>query len=189
VRDYRVSFNNGSGTVYTTVESNIVTLPYRVLSLTPGTTYSFMVQSRNDFGYSNFSASVSILAAQYPDQPAAPTTVLQNTSVLISWSAPFNEGSPITSFKIQIRQNDNSSYSLDLTDCDGSQLALLTATQCSVPVSVLRGAPFSLPWGSPVYATVIATNKYGDSPVSLPGSGGRIITYPDAPISVVENLQ
>ena len=53
---------------------------------------------------------------------------------------------------------------------------------CSVPVSVLRAAPFSLPWGSPVYATVIANNIYGASLESLPGSGGRIITYPDPPI-------
>lgn len=121
VIDYRVSFNGGSGSVYTTIESNIVTLPYIAVSLTPGTTYSFQVQSRNAFGYSPFSASVEILAAQPPDQPAAPSTVLQDTNILITWSAPFAQGSPITSYKIQIRQNDNSSYSLDLTNCDGSQ--------------------------------------------------------------------
>jgi hypothetical protein len=121
VIDYRVSFNGGSGSVYTTIESNIVTLPYIAVSLTPGTTYSFIVQSRNAFGYSPFSASVEILAAQPPDRPTAPSTVLQDTNILITWSAPFAQGSPITSYKIQIRQNDNSSYSLDLTNCDGSQ--------------------------------------------------------------------
>jgi len=121
VIDYRVSFNGGSGSVYTTIESNIVTLPYIAVSLTPGTTYSFIVQSRNAFGYSPFSASVEILAAQPPDRPTAPSTVLQGTNILITWSAPFAQGSPITSYKIQIRQNDNSSYSLDLTNCDGSQ--------------------------------------------------------------------
>ena len=121
VIDYRVSFNGGSGSVYTTIESNIVTLPYIAVSLTPGTTYSFIVQSRNAFGYSPFSASVEILAAQPPDRPTAPSTVLQDTNILITWSAPFAQGSPITSYKIQIRQNDNSSYSLDLTNCDGSR--------------------------------------------------------------------
>ena len=121
VIDYRVSFNGGSGSVYTTIESNIVTLPYIAVSLTPGTTYSFIVQSRNAFGYSPVSASVEILAAQPPDRPTAPSTVLQDTNILITWSAPFAQGSPITSYKIQIRQNDNSSYSLDLTNCDGSQ--------------------------------------------------------------------
>ena len=75
VIDYRVSFNGGSGSVYTTIESNIVTLPYIAVSLTPGTTYSFIVQSRNAFGYSPFSASVEILAAQPPDRPTAPSTL------------------------------------------------------------------------------------------------------------------
>ena len=171
--------------MYTPLEANITTLPYLAVSLTPGTTYSFKVEARNAFGYSSPSASVEILAAERPSQPAAPTTVLDGTNILISWSAPFDQGSPINSYKIQIRQNDNSSYSLDLANCDGSQNIFLTAApkkQCSVPVSVLRGAPFSLPWGSPVYATIIAHNKYNDSIVSLPGSGARIITYPDPPI-------
>ena len=182
--DYRVSSNGGSGTVYTPLEANITTLPYLAVSLSPGTTYSFKVEARNAFGYSSPSASVEILAAEVPARPAAPSTVLQDTNILIGWGAPSAQGSPIISYEIQIRHNDNSSYSLDLTNCDGSQNIFLTAApkQCSVPVSVLRGAPFMLPWGSPVYATIIAHNKYGDSLVSLPGSGARIITYPDAPI-------
>lgn len=108
--------------------------------------------------------------------------------MLISWVAPFNQGSPITAFKIQIRQSDESSYSLDLSDCDGSQSIFLVTTSCSIPVSVLRGSPFNLPWGSSVYSTVIATNIYGDSVVSSAGNGGVIMTYPDAPLNVVENL-
>ncbi len=188
--DYRVWSNGGSGTVYLTIEAVVSTLPYHAISLTPGDTYSFKVQARNNFGYSANSTSVEILAAQPPTRPEAPTTVLQDTNIVITWSAPFNQGSAITSYQIWIRHNDNSSYSLDLTNCDGSQQVFLTMTppHCSVPVSVLRSAPFSLPWGSPVFATIIATNKYDNSSVSEPGSGGRIITYPDAPIYLTENL-
>jgi hypothetical protein len=164
--------------VYAPIEANITTLPYLAISLSPGTTYSFKVEARNAFGYSSPSASVEILAAEEPSQPEAPTTVLDGTNILISWKAPFNQGSPIDYYKIHIRHNDNSSYSLDLANCDGSKEIFLTADpkQCSVPVSVLRAFPFELPWGSPVYATVIAHNKYGDSQTSLPGSGARIIT-------------
>lgn len=75
-----------------------------------------------------------------------------------------------------------------MSNCDGSQSIFLVTTSCSIPVSVLRGAPFSLPWGSSVYSTVIATNIYGDSVVSSAGNGGVIMTYPDAPVNVVENL-
>jgi hypothetical protein len=53
-------------------------------------------------------------------------------------------------------------------------------------VLTLRTAPFSLPWGSSIYAKIIATNVYGDSLISQAGNGGVIMTYPDAPISLAE---
>jgi len=106
---------------------------------------------------------------------------------VISWLAPFDQGSPLTSYKVEIRQSDNVTYSLELTNCDASQSKYLTDPDpkiCLVPVTVLISAPFNLPWGSPVFAIVTAFNAYGSSLVSNPGSGGRIITYPDAPIQV-----
>jgi hypothetical protein len=75
VIDYRVSFDNGTGTTFYTLDSNIVTLPYIAKPLTVGVTYTFKVQSRNIFGYSAFSNGVSILAAQIPDKPATPITI------------------------------------------------------------------------------------------------------------------
>jgi hypothetical protein len=57
-------------------------------------------------------------------------------------------------------------FSLELINCDGSTSAIVAATACTVPVSILTSAPFNLTWGSSVYAKVIATNKYGDSPIS-----------------------
>jgi hypothetical protein len=41
VVDYRVSFKSGSATVFTTLESNIVNVPYIATSLTPGVSYTF----------------------------------------------------------------------------------------------------------------------------------------------------
>jgi hypothetical protein len=48
------------------------------------------------------------------------TTVVSNTNVVITWAAPFNGGSPITSYTILIRQSDGVSYSTELNFCDGS---------------------------------------------------------------------
>ena len=59
---------------------------------------------------------------------------------------------------------------------------------CSIPVSVLRSSPYSLTWGSSVYAIIIATNVKGNSPKSNSGNGAIIVTYPDPPISLSENL-
>jgi len=43
-----------------------------------------------------------------------------------------------------------------------------------------------LPWGSSVYAKVIAYNLYGYSASSVVGNGAVILTSPDAPINLQE---
>lgn len=49
------------------------------------------------------------------------------------------------------------------------------------------GSPYSLAWGSSVYAKVIAINKYGPSISSDVGNDAKIITYPDAPVLLTED--
>jgi hypothetical protein len=51
---------------------------------------------------------------------------------------------------------------------------------------VLRLAPYSLPWGSNVYAKVIAYNSYGDSQESESGFEAIILTVPSAPFGLQE---
>jgi hypothetical protein len=50
----------------------------------------------------------------------------------------------------------------------------------------LNQAPFSLEWGSSVYAKVITLNDYGESVASDEGNGGIILTNPEAPHSLLE---
>jgi hypothetical protein len=40
-------------------------------------------------------------------------------------------------------------YTADLIDCD---MSTSTATTCTIPVTTLRASPFSLSWGTSVYA-------------------------------------
>lgn len=49
-------------------------------------------------------------------------------------------------------------------------------------------APFNLPWGSSVYAKIVATNAYGNSLSSDFGNGAIILTNPDAPTTLQNNL-
>jgi hypothetical protein len=49
---------------------------YIVTGLTAGTTYKFKVQARNQYGYSDYSVEVVILAAQAPSVPNAPYTAI-----------------------------------------------------------------------------------------------------------------
>lgn len=43
-------------------------------------------------------------------------------------------------------------------------------------------------WGSSVYAKVSATNQFGTSTFSNSGNGAVIVTVPDSPISVANNM-
>lgn len=54
-------------------------------------------------------------------------------------------------------------------------------TSCTIQVSKLRAEPFSLEWGTSVYAKIIAINIYGNSVISEQGNGAIIITNPDTP--------
>jgi hypothetical protein len=58
------------------------------------------------------------------------------------------------------------SWQQDNTNCNGSNGAIVSARQCTIPVTVLRAAPFSLSNTSDVVARVVATNVIGDSLIS-----------------------
>jgi len=103
--------------------------------------------------------------------------------------APDAGGSPIKGYRIFVRQNDGVTFTLELDDCDGTtSQTIISETQCTVKVSTLRDAPFNLPWGASVFVKVLAFNSYGDSEVSDAGNGAVIITYADAPVSLIETV-
>jgi hypothetical protein len=90
---------------------------------------------------------------------------------VISWIASYNGGSVITGYKILIRQSDNFTFSENVVDCAGSSPTIVSETKCTVPIVSLKNAPYSLPWGSHVYAKVSAINIIGSSAFSAVGNG------------------
>lgn len=90
----------------------------------------------------------------------------------MSWTAPDNAGSPITGYRLTLKQNDLT-FSAEATYCD---MTTSTAISCTIPVNVFRTAPFELEWGASIFAKVIAINAYGDSVESLEGNGAVIAT-------------
>lgn len=73
-------------------------------------------------------------------------------------------------------------------NCDGTSSTIVAANSCSVPVSSLITSPFSLPFGSSVYAKVKATNLVGSSDYSTIGNGGVLLTTPGPPLSLSNNV-
>jgi cellulose 1,4-beta-cellobiosidase len=64
----------------------------------------------------------------------------------------------------------------------------VSSTACTVLVSTLINSPFSLPWGSSIYAQVVAINAYGSSLTSNAGNGAVIIEYADKPMNLQETV-
>ena len=83
--------------------SNIASPSYTAIELTAGVTYEFKIESRNSYGYSTYSSSISLLCAFVPYPPTTVTTENSANKVTITWSSPITNGSPITYFKIYIR--------------------------------------------------------------------------------------
>jgi hypothetical protein len=132
---------------------------------------------------------VSILAAQIPDILDSPTTTISaRWNVVIDWTAPYNGGTPITSYTIEIRTSDVTVFTVDSTDCDGNDSTILAAASCTITVATLKADPYFTAWGSSIYARVIATNYLGSSEASDEGNGAIILTYPDEPINLANNL-
>ena len=121
VLDYTVLVSSvESGNLYIEKQVNSVGTAVTLLGHNLGVVYTYKVKSRNAFDFSvGYSNEVSILAATNPSQPDAPTTTVDGDYVRIDWSAPSENGSPITGYKVYIRQLDMI-YTMDLVNCDGS---------------------------------------------------------------------
>ena len=78
-------------------------------------------------------------------------------------------------------------YTPYLTTCDGADSTIVTDLHCSVHVDALTTAPYSLAWGSPVFAIVSAQNVKGTSEYSTEGGAAVILTNPDAPLNLADN--
>jgi hypothetical protein len=89
----------------------------------------------NDYDTSEFSSTLRVLAAQQPNVPLAPETEflktsIEVTSVKVTWKEPYNGGSPITGYQVQLKTSANS-WSENTIDCD-QQFSL--ALTCTIPV-------------------------------------------------------
>ena len=131
---------------------------------------------------------MSVIAAIVPDVPDTPVTMWNNDGVNIFWQEPDNNGAAITSYTLKIIHNDGVTYSVDSTNCDASQEPAFSNRYCRIPVADLIAAPYSLEWGTSVYAKLTATNIKGTSEFSTPGNGAVIIYSPDVPTDFIEDV-
>ncbi len=122
------------------------TTDYRWANLANGVEQQFRVRAVNRApqpgDWSDWSTPVTPCAE--PDQPAAPTVVRGDTEVVVSWSAPDDQGCAITSYAVVANGS--------ITRTAGAGASSLTFT------GLTNGTSYTF--------TVMATNEVGDSAVS-----------------------
>lgn len=174
------------GGIFDVYEMFIYDTSYVVQGVSRGFTYEFKISGTNVYGPSVYTDAISIMAAQSPSKPAAPTTVQNAENIIINWVAPQSGGSPITSYRLLIMKQDGT-FEEDKTNCDGSTAAVIANLQCTIATDSLNSFPFNIAYGDFVFTKVIALNYYGESPSSDVSAGTKIITKPDPPRNFKEN--
>jgi hypothetical protein len=108
--------------------------------------------------------------------------------IKVSWSLPANNGDAVNQYLIEIKTS-GSSYSTELTFCNGADPIIVAQRYCIIPIWKLRAAPFSLTKNTVVSARAKAGNVKGlNGTYSLPNlAGGVIEVEPDAPSSPTRN--
>jgi hypothetical protein len=97
------------------------------------------------------------------------TPTLADSVVVIDWAAPHDQlaayGAIIIQYRVLIMQADLE-YSEVSVDCPGTDVDLISNTQCTVQISTLKADPFSLEHEMPIYAKIVAINTIGESDAS-----------------------
>ena len=117
--DYRVSIAE-TGQPYQSVAESVTSRNYLATDLTPGLTYNFFVEARNEYGYSVASEVFSMLCAYKPEAVDRVSTFNEDDQLIVHWSSPVTNGSPITSYIVSVQPHDSSEFIEETTGCNGA---------------------------------------------------------------------
>lgn len=155
ILDYTVMAKDSATETWAEREVGVVGTSVTLTGLNLGLTYTFKVKSRNVFDFSQlFSNEVAVLTAINPDEPSAPSTSVSGDNVIITWTAPNDNGLQIQAYTVLIQKKDPAFYAVDYANCDGTQASIIAAMQCTIPITTLMASPFDLSWGDSVTAKV-----------------------------------
>jgi hypothetical protein len=131
------------------------------------------VAAVNKYGPGLYSETLTVVAAQAPDQPDAPQTETFGFYVKLTWTAPTENNAPITHYQVLLEESDGE-FVENKSLCDGSTVDL-SALECLIPMTAFRLEPYLMDQGDIVKAKVIAFNERGQSLQSNENSSGSEI--------------
>lgn len=65
---------------------------------------------------------------------------------VLDWDEPITNGSPVTGYKVYVLESDGLTYTQESVACG----SLGTSRQCTVPLTTLTSAPYSLAQGDSI---------------------------------------
>ena len=81
------------------------------------------------------SNEITVITALKPATPNPPTVSTSGSNVIISWTVPSSNGSPITGYNIKLLNNLTGNYEEDESYCNGASTLSLITLQCSIPMA------------------------------------------------------
>jgi hypothetical protein len=155
---YTVTTHPGNATLRTTSTTT------SVMGLSGERQYTFTVVATNAVGDGPSSGpSGPLTISAVPDAPTNVSAVPGIGTATVTWSAPFDEGSPITSYTV--------------TASPGGASATVSAATTATVTGLNNGATYTF--------TVVATSAVGTGASSLPSAPITLPSVPDAPVNVV----
>jgi hypothetical protein len=117
--DYSFNNNDGTSEVYRTTRTYTYTYPSGSYGSSPGSvTFSATISGAYNGVTPTVSESIAIPArpAAAPSAPTLTATAVSSSEIDLSWTAPSNGGSAITSYTVQWSSNGSTWYGLTTTD-------------------------------------------------------------------------
>lgn len=151
ITNYFLEWDQGTNTWVSLTTINALT--FTKTGLTGGTTYQFRITAINAYGSGTTSSILSVIAAQAPATPSAPTVAVSGIYVSISWTAPASNFATIDAYRVLIITS-TSTFIESTTYCDGSLSATITSLACLVPMNAFWSSPFSLVQNTLIQAEV-----------------------------------
>ena len=192
---HRVRRGSSSSGPWTTVSSIVsgTAERYTVRSLSPNTTYYFQVAAYGDgttykavWSSWSSSASTTTLAAPVPGKVSLPSVTPGDRSLVVSWTAPNDGGSPITGYRVQ-RKLQSASWPPDSV----YQSAGGSARSTTIP-GLINGSTYDVqvracnddgcgPWSDPAFDTPRTTPGRVSVPTLVGIDGGLRVDWVKPP--------
>lgn len=131
VIDYRVNIAV-QGQPSTIVATGMTVLAYEFTGLTAGVIYEFTIEARNEYDYSAYSDPLVMLCAFIPEIPTTVATVIDSGIMKVSWDLPSENGSPITGYRIFLKEIGTDTFTEESVDCVGTEPSVISSKECTV---------------------------------------------------------